>query len=664
MSWTNPWLLLGLTALAVPIIVHLFNLRRYRKVVFSNVRMLRAVVNMQARQKNLLQRLVLICRLLALILLVLAFAKPSFLQKAKTKSSTDLVCIFLDNSYSMSVNNGNAQAFELGRQAARSIVRAHPPGSKFCLLSNDPFRPLVFGNAEACLRMIDEETLFPGTFTLQQIHNRMQQLLSRENGNSKHAYLLSDFRKNLAAGWQSLPRSDIQAHWIEIPAEAPANISLDSVWLEAPVLQGTSRIGIRFRATNHSSQNLEEVSFRLQQGNSTLSSTQLNLPAGASISGNLQAIGMRNAPSLPFNISTTDEGFSYDNSIYFSVWPARGGRTVQQGAGNRWLLAMLKSSDIFQDTGAQTGLHIESTLRNFGREAALNLLQLSNEGACCVLIPDAAARPEELNQGLSTLGFPEFSNAQSGDLMLGAPAYEHPMLREVFTKTPENSNLGSCKRYFPTGGSLAYAEALQLYRDGNPAVLYRKTGKGCIMLFTMPWTEENREFLNSAIPLTLLLNGALRRNTPQPLYLNAGMGQSISLKGAFKEGKNWTLEFKGQKRIAETVPFEDAIRFYGGSSLREPGLYRILNPSGMEAGYLALNIPRAESDPALIPRGELSTMAAASGISLKADAWKYPVPANSGRNIRWLAAAVAFFLMAEMILLALRKKPAHVPTSL
>ncbi|MBU6325886.1 MAG: BatA domain-containing protein, partial [Bacteroidetes bacterium] len=642
----------GLAALAVPVLIHLFNLRRYRRVVFSNVRLLQSIVTQKARQKNILHRIVLACRILALLFLVLAFAQPSFLQKEAPKSNTEAVCIYLDNSYSMSEQHQNASMFELARQAAREIVRRHPPGTRFCFITNDPFRPLFFGNAESCKRWIDETTLFPAALNLNQIQKRFRQLLSQQPASRKHAYLISDFRKNLAEGASLTPLAEVQTQWIPISATEHPNISLDTAWLEAPVLPGDGRIRLKFQATNHSRQNLDELSVQLHTGASVLSSSTLNIPAGARISSSIEATGFKNTASIPLTLQLSDEGFPFDNKLNLSVWPSDIGKTSIRGIPDRWLQTMLRSAPVFRDTGAQTSLEISCGLRSLNTVDAKQMLDQSNAGACCVIIPHNEADPEGLNSGLRDLGFPEFRSPLSGLMLPGTPAYDHPMLREVFVKTPEDGNLGSCKHYFPTGGSRAYAEALLLFRDGNPAVLYRKTGRGCIMVFTMPWTEDNREFLNSPLPLTLLINGALRRTHTRPLYLNAGNGQYLELQGILKEGKNWNLELNGKRSIAETVPFEDKIRFYGGSSLNEAGLYRILSPEGIEAGYLALNTSRAESNPGLISNTVLEALAKSAGATLIQADNVGITNSVSKKNIRWLAAAVALFLMAEMILLA------------
>ena len=77
MIFVNPVFLWGLLALLIPIAVHLFNFRRYRKVYFSNVDRLMEVKSEKRRVRQLRQWLVLLMRCLAIAALVLAFAQPT-----------------------------------------------------------------------------------------------------------------------------------------------------------------------------------------------------------------------------------------------------------------------------------------------------------------------------------------------------------------------------------------------------------------------------------------------------------------------------------------------------------------------------------------------------------------------------------------------------------
>src|ERR1700750_2304219 len=101
MHFLYPAFLFALVSLAIPVLVHLFNFRRYQKVYFSNVQFLKEVQEQQSFRRNLKERLILAARLLALTFLVLAFARPYLsTHNAARAGAQRVVSIFVDNSYS------------------------------------------------------------------------------------------------------------------------------------------------------------------------------------------------------------------------------------------------------------------------------------------------------------------------------------------------------------------------------------------------------------------------------------------------------------------------------------------------------------------------------------------------------------------------------------
>src|SRR3954471_7364705 len=106
MHFLYPGFLSALVFLAIPVIIHLFNFRRYQKVYFSNVQFLKEVQEQQASRRNIKERLILATRMLALAFLVFAFARPFIPGKdAADAGKQQLVSIFVDNSYSMQTLN-------------------------------------------------------------------------------------------------------------------------------------------------------------------------------------------------------------------------------------------------------------------------------------------------------------------------------------------------------------------------------------------------------------------------------------------------------------------------------------------------------------------------------------------------------------------------------
>ena len=98
MSFLYPTFLFGLFALAIPIIIHLFNFKRYKKVAFSNVRFLQEIKERTQAQSQLKHLLILLMRILAITFLVFSFAQP-FIKDESVKAikGNSTISIFLDN---------------------------------------------------------------------------------------------------------------------------------------------------------------------------------------------------------------------------------------------------------------------------------------------------------------------------------------------------------------------------------------------------------------------------------------------------------------------------------------------------------------------------------------------------------------------------------------
>src|SRR3954462_8918804 len=106
MYFLYPAFLFALLSLAIPVVIHLFNFRKYKKVNFSNVQFLKEIQEQQSSRRNLKERLILASRLLALVFLILAFARPFIPgQNAATSGRQNVVSVFVDNSYSMQTLN-------------------------------------------------------------------------------------------------------------------------------------------------------------------------------------------------------------------------------------------------------------------------------------------------------------------------------------------------------------------------------------------------------------------------------------------------------------------------------------------------------------------------------------------------------------------------------
>ena len=132
MHFKHPEILYFLFLLVIPILVHLFQLRRFKKEYFTNVQFLKEL-SIQTRKSSKLKKwLLLATRLLILAALIFAFAQP-FFQAKDNKNATNEMYIILDNSFSM---QAKGQKGELLKRAVQELLENTPENTNFSLVTN------------------------------------------------------------------------------------------------------------------------------------------------------------------------------------------------------------------------------------------------------------------------------------------------------------------------------------------------------------------------------------------------------------------------------------------------------------------------------------------------------------------------------------------------
>lgn len=135
MSFLNPALLAFSAAIAVPILIHLLNRRRFRTVTWAAMRFIKASVEKNRRRMEIEDLILLALRCLIVGLFALALARPAlrsasaFLQSRRVTS-----VLVLDTSASLGASDGAGTRFDGVRQAAEQAVDAMPPGSSAAVI--------------------------------------------------------------------------------------------------------------------------------------------------------------------------------------------------------------------------------------------------------------------------------------------------------------------------------------------------------------------------------------------------------------------------------------------------------------------------------------------------------------------------------------------------
>jgi hypothetical protein len=258
MGFLNAAFLVGLVAAAVPIVIHLLNRRRVKRVKFSSLEFLDEVNKQRMRRVNLRRILILILRTLAILALVFAFARPTLrtgLLFAGSVPKNVVVC--LDASFSMGAAMETGTAFDAAEKIARDIVD-EAKGS-------DVINVIAFAkHADALLEQgtrnkgvvksaIERVSLSSETTSIRSGIDRALELIEKSDVEGGEVYVVSDFRANEDSSLvdeAKLP-ADVRVYFVPVYDEAVDNVSIDRVAVPRKLVRPGEVVKVGVSVTNH-----------------------------------------------------------------------------------------------------------------------------------------------------------------------------------------------------------------------------------------------------------------------------------------------------------------------------------------------------------------------------------------------------------------------------
>ena len=222
--------------LAIPVLIHLFNLRKYKTVMFPHTRFLRNIQLHSRKQSQVRYKLLLASRLLFLLLLILAFAQPFFKQNHNAATDSALKVIYIDNSYSMSARKGARTLLDIAVQSATAQVGRTTPGSRFLILTNDNPESYYPVSANKALAILSHITFSASSRTATQVLSLLHSLGQEQSG-SISLFYYSDFQQH---AFPYIPDEaalkKIQFYAMPLRAEQVSDVAIDTAFLMSPVL--------------------------------------------------------------------------------------------------------------------------------------------------------------------------------------------------------------------------------------------------------------------------------------------------------------------------------------------------------------------------------------------------------------------------------------------
>ncbi|WP_295773524.1 BatA domain-containing protein [uncultured Mucilaginibacter sp.] len=623
MHFVSPYFLFALTSLAIPVLVHLFNFRRYQKVYFSNVQFLKEVKEQQSSRRNLRERLVLASRLLALFFLVLAFARPYIAaQKAVTPGTQQAVSIFVDNSYSMQSLNAEGSLLDEAKRRAKEIASAYDINDRFQLLTQDfEGRHQRLLNRDEFNDEVDAIKISPQSRTLAQINARQQSLLSTNGSSLKSAYIISDFQK-LATGKDGI-KSDGNLHTqlLQIRANTIANVAVDSVWMIGAMHRPGETEKIVVKLHNYASQNAEGVPLKLLINGEQKALGSYSVQARKTRQDTLTFSGLQPGWQQG-QIQLQDNPVTFDNSFYFTfnVKQKMPILLVNGGMPNNYLQAAFKADDFFAPVNTTDGsinysglsgysLIVMSDVKTISAGMAQQLKAFVNKGGTLAVFPANEANIQSYRSFLQSAGagYPVSLNTEA--TRVSTLNTKNALFKSVFEDAPQNPDLPVVKKYYHIeAATQTNAEALMELSGRQPFWIGYRSGNGKIYVSAVPLSEDFSNLPRHALFLPILFRMALLSGHDQPLFYTIGDNLAIETIPLQANEKQVIKLVNGKQTfIPDVRQQEGGTMLYLADQVQQPGNYQ-LKKQDSTAAILAFNHNRSESDLDYLDKSELERL--------------------------------------------------------
>jgi len=548
MQFKHPEILYFLFLLVIPILVHLFQLRRFKKEYFTNVHFLKELAIQTRKSSKLKKWLLLITRLFLLACLIIAFAQP-FFQAKDSKGITNEMFIVLDNSFSMQAKGKQG---ELMKRAVQELLENAPENQTFSLITNSE----TFWNTD--IKSIQKELQnLKYSASSFQLDNLMAKIKSRKSPYNKDVVVITD-AVGLEAKQLTSIDSTFNTYFIIPKAEQKNNVSIDSVYINQ-TLDNFYEIGVKLSSYG---QNEDDIPIALYNDKKLVAKTIVKFE------GKEKAINFT-IPKQDFNgyASIEDNALQYDNQLFFSISKPIKTNVISIGQAEKSTFLRkiysdkefiysnfeIKSLD-YNQLEKQDAI-VLNEIQEIPQALQTTLKSFVEKGGNLIVIPSQESSVSNLNSLMQNFGGIQFKALENKEKLVSKIAFSHPLYSTVFEKKIDNFQYPNFKNSFAI--SSAFPSILG-FEDQSSFLTALQNPVSSVYVFSAPINKENSNFQNSPLIVPTFYNMA---QSSQKTGINAlTIGENSPFLMDALLSKDEILEIKSLSEDAEKfIPMQQIL---------------------------------------------------------------------------------------------------------
>ena len=544
MTFLNPFVLFGLAAAAIPIVLHIFNLRKLQTIEFSTLSFLKELQKTKIRRLKLRQLFLLFLRTLLVILIVLAFSRPTMkgsLPGGLAGQAKTTAVILFDDSQSMTASDEQGELLRQAKNSATSIVNLLKDGDEVFLVKLSdvptdgtkeiPSSQRNFPAIRSALKDIKPSSIHR---TIEDALRFASRLLASSKNFNKEVYVISDFQSgslesklNVSKAAERLFAATTQFFLVPLGKRELQNVSIESIEIPNAIFEVNKPFFVKAKLVNHATSDVQNHVVSIYQDGNRVAQKGVDIRSGQSVETDFTLVP-KHAGFLEGTIELEDDELEFDNRRFFTVHIPEEFRVLLVGNSSNLTYLRLALNTRLSDTSASLKM-TESTLDRLSTSLLSNIdvIVLSDppeltssqtsilktylqNGGGVLIFPGTHTTVSAFNMSIaSALGISTIAaiDSQSGTSQVTGLSVEfekvdlrHPLFAGMFEKTETKQSAGTLHsqrilesprvlkslRFIPT----PHSKTVIALSNGYPFLIEERIGNGRALMFSVAANTE------------------------------------------------------------------------------------------------------------------------------------------------------------------------------
>ncbi|TXE10921.1 hypothetical protein ES711_03175 [Gelidibacter salicanalis] len=641
MQFKNPEILYALLLLIIPIIIHLFQLRRFKTVPFTNVQLLQHITIQTRKSSQLKKWLTLFTRLLLLTCIIVAFAQP-FLTKTTTFTAKSETVIYLDNSFSMQAKGPNGTLLNTAVQDLLEHLNEDEP---ITLFTND--RSFLNTSLKAIRNDIIQLTFTSNTLDYEAMLLKGLKSFSTDKSSNKNFVVISDFqKKDDALTFQK--DSLVNYSLVQLKPERVANVSIDSLYVSKTTPE-TIEVTVQLR---NQGDPIETLPVSLFQDDQLMAKTAVTVEASAET-----VFTIPNNQAFKGKITIDDVQLNYDNTLYFNLDTHQSIKVLAINnadaafleklyTANEFDLTLVDVNQLNYNTIIDQNLIILNQLKSIPIGLITTLQAFSEDGGSILTIPSIESNLTSYNQLFDNIILPHYTSQISAEKRITKINFSHPLLNSVFDKKVDNFQYPKVNAFYTFGSNAG--NVILSYEDNTPFLIEANK----FYVFTAALDETNSNFKNSPLIVPVLYNIGRQSLKLPRLYYTVGSTNTIDINITLPSDAILKLEHGETSLIPQQKTYSHKVQLTTDEYPKAAGIHEVKNKEDV-LQHLSYNYDRTESNLSYLTLSDVKN--SSKNTSVAAAITDIKSMTNVDELWKWFVIFAIAFLIIEMLILKFLK---------